>query len=34
MGASPDAPGDNTFSVYLRAKGRADDTGRASGLDL
>jgi uncharacterized protein YbjT (DUF2867 family) len=33
MGANPDAPGDDTFSVYLRAKGRADDAVRASGLD-
>ncbi|HET6687492.1 MAG TPA: SDR family oxidoreductase [Jiangellaceae bacterium] len=33
MGADPDAVGDNTFSVYLRAKGRADDAVRASGLD-
>ena len=24
MGADPDAPGDDTFSVYLRAKGKAD----------
>jgi uncharacterized protein YbjT (DUF2867 family) len=33
MGADPDAPGDDTFDVYLRAKGRADDAVRASGLD-
>ena len=33
MGANPDATGDDTFSVYLRAKGRADDAVRASGLD-
>ena len=33
MGADPDAPGDDTFAVYLRAKGRADDAARASGLD-
>jgi uncharacterized protein YbjT (DUF2867 family) len=33
MGADPDASGDDTFSVYLRAKGRADDAVRASGLD-
>ena len=33
MGANPDEPGDDTFSVYLRAKGRADDAVRASGLD-
>ena len=33
MGADAAAPGDDTFSVYLRAKGRADDAVRASGLD-
>jgi uncharacterized protein YbjT (DUF2867 family) len=33
MGADPDAPGDDTFGVYLRAKGRADDAVRGSGLD-
>jgi cytosine deaminase len=33
MGANADATGDDTFSVYLRAKGRADDALRASGLD-
>jgi nucleoside-diphosphate-sugar epimerase len=33
MGADPDTPGDDTFSVYLRAKGRADDAVRGSGLD-
>jgi uncharacterized protein YbjT (DUF2867 family) len=33
VGANPDAPGNDTFSVYLRAKGRADDAVRASGLD-
>jgi uncharacterized protein YbjT (DUF2867 family) len=33
MGANPDAAGDDTFSVYLRAKGRADEALRASGLD-
>jgi uncharacterized protein YbjT (DUF2867 family) len=33
MGADPNAPGEDTFSVYLRAKGRADDVVRASGLD-
>ena len=33
MGADPDAPGDDTFGVYLRAKGRADDAVRRSGLD-
>ena len=33
MGANADEPGEDTFSVYLRAKGRADDAVRASGLD-
>jgi nucleoside-diphosphate-sugar epimerase len=33
MGANPDAPGNDTFSVYLRAKGRADEAVRSSGLD-
>jgi uncharacterized protein YbjT (DUF2867 family) len=33
MGADPNTPGDDTFSVYLRAKGKADDAVRASGLD-
>jgi uncharacterized protein YbjT (DUF2867 family) len=33
MGANPDTPGEDTFAVYLRAKGRADDAVRASGLD-
>jgi uncharacterized protein YbjT (DUF2867 family) len=33
MGANPNARGEDTFSVYLRAKGRADDAVRASGLD-
>jgi uncharacterized protein YbjT (DUF2867 family) len=33
MGANPSTTGDDTFSVYLRAKGRADDAVRASGLD-
>ncbi len=33
MGADPDAPGDDTFSIYQRAKGRADYAVRASGLD-
>lgn len=32
MGADPDAAGDDTFAVYLRAKGRADAELRASGL--
>jgi uncharacterized protein YbjT (DUF2867 family) len=31
-GADPDAPGDDTFAVYLRAKGKADAELRASGL--
>jgi uncharacterized protein YbjT (DUF2867 family) len=33
MGADPDAPGDDTFSIYLRAKGKADAELRVSGLD-
>jgi len=33
MVANPNATGDETFTVYLRAKGRADDAVRASGLD-
>ena len=33
MGADPDAPGDDTFSVYQRAKGKADAELAASGLD-
>jgi uncharacterized protein YbjT (DUF2867 family) len=33
VGADPDAPGDDTFAVYLRAKGRADEELRKSGLD-
>jgi uncharacterized protein YbjT (DUF2867 family) len=33
MGADPNTPGDDTFSVYLRAKGKADDAVRGSGLD-
>jgi uncharacterized protein YbjT (DUF2867 family) len=33
MGADAGASGDDTFAVYLRAKGRADDAVRASGLD-
>ena len=33
MGADPNTPGDDPFSVYLRAKGKADDAVRASGLD-
>ena len=31
--ADPDAEGDDTFAVYLRAKGKADEDLRASGLD-
>ena len=31
-GADPDAPGDDTFAVYVRAKGKADAELRASGL--
>jgi uncharacterized protein YbjT (DUF2867 family) len=33
MGADANAPGDDTFGIYLRAKGKADDDLRASGLD-
>jgi uncharacterized protein YbjT (DUF2867 family) len=33
MGADPDHGGDDTFDVYLRAKGKADATVRESGLD-
>ncbi len=33
MGADPDAPGDDTFAVYLRAKGQADADLMDSGLD-
>jgi uncharacterized protein YbjT (DUF2867 family) len=33
MGADPDHPGDDTFSVYLRAKGEADAELAASGLE-
>ena len=33
MGANADEAGEDTFSVYQRAKGRADDAVRASGLD-
>jgi nucleoside-diphosphate-sugar epimerase len=32
-GADPDAPGDDTFAVYLRAKGEADAALRSSRLD-
>ena len=31
-GADPEAPGDDTFAIYLRAKGKADAELRASGL--
>jgi uncharacterized protein YbjT (DUF2867 family) len=31
-GADPEAPGDDTFAVYLRAKGKADAEVQASGL--
>jgi nucleoside-diphosphate-sugar epimerase len=31
-GADPDAPGDDTFAVYLQAKGKADAELRESGL--
>jgi uncharacterized protein YbjT (DUF2867 family) len=33
MGADANAPGDDTFGIYLQAKGKADDELRASGLD-
>jgi nucleoside-diphosphate-sugar epimerase len=33
MGANPDQEGDDTFSVYLRAKGKADAAVRESGLE-
>jgi len=33
QGADPDADGDDTFAVYLRAKGKADEELRGSGLD-
>ena len=33
MGADPDTPGDDTFAVYQRAKGRADAELVDSGLD-
>ena len=33
MGADPDHEGDETFDVYLRAKGRADADLAESGLD-
>jgi uncharacterized protein YbjT (DUF2867 family) len=33
MRANPDQPGDDTFSVYLRAKGEADAELAASGLE-
>lgn len=34
VGAHPDHPGDETFDVYLRAKGKADAELAASGLDF
>jgi uncharacterized protein YbjT (DUF2867 family) len=33
IGADQDAPGDDTYAVYLRAKGKADAEVQASGLD-
>jgi|SRR5215218_57568 len=33
MGANPDREGDDTFSAYVRAKGKADAELQASGLD-
>jgi nucleoside-diphosphate-sugar epimerase len=33
MGANPHQEGDDTFSVYLRAKGRADEALKESGLE-
>src|SRR5512133_399659 len=33
MGANPEQAGDDTFAVYLRAKGKADADLQASGLD-
>jgi uncharacterized protein YbjT (DUF2867 family) len=33
IGADPDAGGDDTFAVYLRAKGKADAELQSSGLD-
>src|ERR1700755_143037 len=33
IGADPEAPGDGVFSVYLRAKGKADADVAASGAD-
>lgn len=33
IGADPQAPGDGGFAVYLRAKGKADEELRNSGLD-
>jgi uncharacterized protein YbjT (DUF2867 family) len=32
IGADPDTSGDDTFAVYLRAKGRADEALMSSGL--
>jgi uncharacterized protein YbjT (DUF2867 family) len=34
IGADPEASGEDTFAVYLRAKGRADADLRASGLEF
>jgi uncharacterized protein YbjT (DUF2867 family) len=33
QGADPDTEGDDTFAIYLRAKGKADEELRGSGLD-
>jgi uncharacterized protein YbjT (DUF2867 family) len=33
QGADPDAEGEDTFAVYLQAKGKADEELQASGLD-
>jgi uncharacterized protein YbjT (DUF2867 family) len=33
IGADANAPGDDTFSIYLQAKGKADEDLQASGLD-
>ena len=33
IGADPETPGDDTFSIYLRAKGRADADLQAAGLE-
>lgn len=34
IGADPEASGEDTFAIYLRAKGRADADLRASGLEF